>query len=96
MPVSLLALTFPVTKPVNVTVTGTLASMSPLPDVVITRAVGEGAAAVPATLKELMATAGAGQPGAKKYVGKKRVIRPPDSMEPVPLGVNVNVAALLG
>jgi hypothetical protein len=51
MPVALLALTCPVTKPVNVTVTGTLANMSPLPDVVITRADEEGASAVPATFK---------------------------------------------
>ena len=96
MPVLLLALTFPVTRPVNVTVTDSLANMSPFPDVVMTRAVDEGVAAVPATFTELITTPGAGQPRAKKYVGKKRVICPPDSMEPVPLGVNVKVAALLG
>ena len=66
IPVALSALALPVTKPVNVTVTDTPATICPLPDVVITTDVDEGCAAVPATFNELMATPGAGQPSAKK------------------------------
>jgi hypothetical protein len=66
MPVALSALASPVTNPVNVTTTDTLAKICPLPDVVITTDVDEGSAAVPVTFMELMATLGAGQPGAKK------------------------------
>ncbi len=66
IPVALSALAFPVTKPVNVTTTDTLANICPLPDVVITNDVDEGSAAEPVTFTELIATLGAGQPTAKK------------------------------
>jgi hypothetical protein len=96
MPVALFALTSPVTKPVNVTVTEAFAAMVPAPDVVITNDVDEGTAANPKTLMELMATLGSGQPRAKKSKGNKRVICPPDGMAPPMLGMNENVAALPG
>ena len=92
MPVALLALAGPVIKPVKVTVTDTNANICPVPDVVITNDVDDGAAAVPLTFKELMTTPGAGLPSAKKENGKKRVIFPPDDTEPSPLGRNENVA----
>ncbi len=94
IPVALLALAGPVIKPVRVTVTDTDANIRPVPDVVITNEVDDGAAAVPLTFKELMATPGAGHPSAKKYNGKKSVIVPPDNREPAPLGRNENVAVL--
>ena len=96
MPVALFALTSPVTKPVKVTVTEAFPTIAPAPRVVITNDVAEGAAANPATLWELMATLGSGQPRAKKYHGKKRVIFPPDGIVPPRLGVNEKVAALPG
>ena len=96
MPVALSALTSPVTNPVKVTVTETFADMMPSPNVVMTSDVDEGAAAVPATCSELMATLGWGQPRAKNHTGKNRVIFPPDGMAPPPLGVNEKVAALPG
>ncbi len=94
IPVALFALASPVTKPAKVTVTEALAGIVPVPDVVTTNDVDEGAAAIPATFEELMVTLGSGHPRAKKYDGKKRVIFPPDGMAPPPLGTNVNVAAL--
>ena len=66
IPAGLLAVTSPVSKPVKVTVTETLANICPVPDVVMTSDVDDGAAAVAATLGELIATFGAGQPAAKK------------------------------
>ena len=66
IPAGLLAVTSPVSKPVKVTVTEALANICPVPDVVMTSDVDEGAVAVAATLGELIATFGAGQPVAKK------------------------------
>ena len=94
MPVELLAVAGPVIKPDSVTVTDADANICPVFDVVITNEVGNGVAAVPLTFRELMATPGAGQPSAKKFNGKKRVIVPPDDREPAPLGRNENVAVL--
>jgi len=66
MPVAEPAVTSPVSRPVKVIVTDTLAATCPVPDVVMMREVDDGAAAVAATLEALTATLGAGQPKAKK------------------------------